>query len=572
MLVPADIIAAKLICQMKLVSLQDLRKLLKRADQDDDASLDIIARLTNEGFLDPRQVKKVRRYIAQFEHVRYEAVFLRRLEKLRSVPKSTMHELIARIEVSAYRRRLGPVMVEQGLLDPEDAAKVERYARKRLAKEDMKVLERYRADGFKGVGRPLVPKDEVSTDIFKVSQLFRSGQTQVSVKRVKLKLQLLADDDDPFGGPAGVDEFMPAESAPNFARGDTQGFDPDDDEDDEPPEHIVSSRYRRPTQVAESDGSNLKERKKIGPYGVIECLGQGGMGAVYLAQSEGAHSMVAVKVMLKHKAAAEDLARFQREASITAMLEHENLLRLIDQGETEDGLRWMAISLYAGKALKDIMKDAGGALSPEDAFHYFEQMLVGLSVVHKMKIIHRDLKPDNFFVLAGADKHLRIMDFGIARLMDDDKPEPERLFRTKAGVVSGSPAYIAPETISGDELDARTDIYSLGVVFYEMLTGRLPLFAETPYDYLREHLIGIPMSLFQGKRDSHFCPEIEKLMASMLAKEKDDRPQSCDEILKILREGGLRDKTIADMHNPPKDDSSETKSRLFNSFFKLLRR
>jgi predicted Ser/Thr protein kinase len=597
MLVPADIIAAKLLGQISSVPTKEIRRTLKEADEAYDSSMDVVARLAEKGLLSASEVKRTRRYVAQFEHVRYEAMFLKKLERVRSVPKFKMYELMAYLEGGSYRRRVGPVLVELGWLSVDQAKTIENQSRKRLLKEDLKVLERYRNEKFKNVSKPLIKQEIVTDEIFRVSLLFHSRDTVTSVNREILKMQIENAEKtfsketpytiDPTAAKRvrkqalediGQDQIQPIVSAAyvdpdplgeSLGEGDAIAEIITEDEI-QIREHIQTARYQslaaRKT-VQEKQVENLAERKEIGAYEVMECLGQGGMGAVYMCRDSNNGSMAAVKVMLAHKAKDSDAKRFHREVHITRLLDHKNTIRLIEQGKTADGLDWMGISLCAGKSLKGILKK-DGPFEAEVAFHIFEQILEGMESVHQKNIVHRDLKPDNVFVQAGKDRRVTIMDFGIARLMDDHLPKKEQAFRTKLGVVSGSPSYIAPETISGDAIDARTDIYSLGIMFYEMLTGKLPLFAETPYDYLREHLIGIPMTIYQGHRNAYWCSEIEQLMASMLAKEKEDRPASCQLVLDILR-GGIRDKTLTQLKDPPKEKQNKS---LINSFFKLLGR
>ena len=142
-------------------------------------------------------------------------------------------------------------------------------------------------------------------------------------------------------------------------------------------------------------------------------------------------------------------------------------------------------------------------------------------------------------------------------------------FRTELSLISGTPAFVAPETINSGLIDARTDIYSLGIMFFYLLTGRHPLHVERSGDYLSEHLVGIPLTLSQAKRDVHWTEELESLLASMLAKRPEDRPSSCQEILDQLQ-GGLRELTLASLHEPPSRPSSSSGRlrRIFNRFFK----
>jgi serine/threonine protein kinase len=588
MLVPADIIAAKLLGQITKIPTVEIRRTLQEADRAPDALMDLIARLAEKTLLRPAQIKQARRFVAMFEHVRYEAMFLNKLQKAKSVSSENMHGLMAKLEGSLHPRRLGPVLVDMGWLTPDQARKVEQQTRNRLLKEDLRVLERYREEKFKGIGKPLIKQAVIDDSIFRVSILFHSQETidLVNAQIEKLKQQPYARAEltpytiDPAAAKATIERRGSTSSKPIvhdiYLDDDPLGESMDDSEDEAFEEaaaqmhkSITTSRFNpKALQAAlQEEDEDLDERTDIGPFEVMECLGQGGMGAVYMCRDSDNGSMAAVKVMLAKKAKAVDVQRFHREAHITGLLDHKNTIRLIDQGKTEDNLDWMAISLCAGKSLKGLLKREGRLLV-DVAFHIFEQILEGLESVHQRGIVHRDLKPENIFVQAGNNQRVTIMDFGIARLMDSDKPKEQQAFRTNAGIVSGSPSYIAPETISGDDIDASTDIYSLGIMFYEMLTGKLPLIANTPYDYLREHLIGIPMTLNQGHSNNYWCRDLEQLLASMLAKEREDRPQSCQVILDAVN-GGIRTKTLEQLKSPPKDAGGKS---LFNNFFKLLGR
>ncbi|MDF1662984.1 MAG: serine/threonine-protein kinase [Planctomycetota bacterium] len=628
MLVPSDIIAAKLIGQMSSIPIKEIRKTLIEADEAPDSSMDLIARLTEKSFLSSAEGSKLRRYVAHFEHVRYEAMYLKRLSKVINVPKNSMFELMAHLESNSYRRRVGPILVELGWVNIEQAQQIESQTRRRLLKEDLKVLERYRGEKFKGVAKPLINQEKVDDRVFRVSVLFHSQETVDQVNKTIEKMraagspnaqQLTPYSVDPaaaklaqkknrrnsrpnFNVPASLGMNAPiAPATPAYTPAPTPSPSPtpvpqssEITANGKPPSSVHEAYAQQDTDIHDDDPiiteeeakmhnnmrtarykalsapsaeSNLEELEEIGPYDVMECLGQGGMGAVYMCRESNNGTMAAVKVMLADRAKASDIKRFRREARITELLDHKNTIGLIDQGKTNEGLDWMAISLCAGKSLKGIIKKDGRMLV-DVAFHIFEQILEGLESVHQKSIVHRDLKPDNIFVQAGNHK-VTIMDFGIARIIDTHLPKEQREFQTKNGVVSGSPSYIAPETISGDDIDARTDIYSLGIMLYEMLTGKLPLYAETPYDYLREHLIGVPMTLYQGCKENYWCSDLEQMIATMLAKEKEDRPASCQIILDALR-GGIRDQAIEQLKNPPK--GGRPSKSLFNNFFKLLGR
>jgi predicted Ser/Thr protein kinase len=547
-------VTGKLTVQLGFAPAALVQNHMHAADREPHSGLDLLARLGASGALSQAQVKRVRRYAAMFDAVRFEAVTLRLVER-RQPPLSSedVGEALANLERDTYRRHLGAVLVDLGFLTEEESVAFAEGARESILREDLKVLARYRAQGFSGVARPMIPVSFIHTGVFKVSGLFRSKRT---VRFMKVALERLEQDSLTE---TAVLEFVPPELA-------TGEFAPQDFEAIDPAEARRLSTARWEVPPAAKPEVGFGERTAIGSYHVVEILGQGGMGAVYLGQEEGMGPMVAVKVMLAEKAKADDVARFIREAKICSLLDHKNVVTLLDQGRTEDGLDYMVIPFFVGKDLKAVLDDPS-PMDPARAFEITEQVLEGLESIHRKGIVHRDLKPENIFVLAGGGE-IKIVDFGIARLLDHEKPAEERLFETKAGVVSGSPAYVAPETITGDPIDARTDIYSLGTMLYVMLTGRLPLFAESALEYLREHLVGVPLTLYQGKKDASWCDEIEQLMASMLAKEPADRPPSCQAILDLLR-GGLRERTLAQLANPPEPDAKKGGS-LFNTFFKML--
>ena len=559
MLSGGDVAAGKLLVQLGLVSVEDVRSHLRAVDQSREQGLDLVASLFDGGRIGVDDLKRVRRYQAMFEHVRLEAVYLRAVEQRQPPLESgAVSTILAKLERDPYRRRLAAVLAELGILDGSEARELERKVRRRIAKEDLRVLERYRSEDFSGVARPLIPVSAVKTDVFKVSNLFRSKATQ---RLVRSALARLAEAELAGGGAVeaatGMRELMP--------RGEVGSEEEDTSEERAALVQLQTGRFR-PIESVATPESDLESRKEIGVYQVVECVGEGGMGAVYMAREEAHGPLVAVKVMLAARAAREDLARFEREIALLARVDHPGVVRLMDQGTTPDGLRFMVMPFYTGKDLAAHL--AKGPLSPARVFKVMEQLLGALEAIHSAGVIHRDLKPENVFVMAGGEDEVRLVDFGIARAMDDHLPAGDRLYRSGTGVISGSPAYVAPETIAGSPGDGRTDIYSLGVMFFALLTGRLPLWGESPYDYLREHMVGVPLTLFQGQRERRWHPELESLIAQMLAKDLEQRPASCAQILARLR-GGLRAAALAELDlGPPEVQASDPNASVFNRFFR----
>src|SRR5271157_1106169 len=226
-------------------------------------------------------------------------------------------------------------------------------------------------------------------------------------------------------------------------------------------------------------------------YRIVRRLGQGGMGAVFLVEQIGVGNRpVALKVLNRKLLDDPDfLLRFQNEAGSTGRIHHANVVTIYESAQADDGTPYIAMEYLEGESLRQALKRRGALPLPEVA-EILQQAARGLNAAHKLGIIHRDIKPDNIFLTHGDEGELiiKVVDFGIAKLR-------EASTNTMTGMVLGTPASISCEQASGmrsEELDARSDIYSLGVVVYEMLTGRVPFHSDTPFGYLRKHVMEEP--------------------------------------------------------------------------------
>lgn len=590
MLTPADIIAAKFLRQLTRIPTETLITVLRETDAASDSSFDFVARLAEHGQLTKRQVRRIRQYVARFEHIRHEAFYLRNLAKAKQVSADQVAELLARIEMDQYRRRLGHVLIDLGLLSDEQAKALEKQTRAKIFREDLKVLHRYRKTDFEGVQRPMFPDKKIDENLFRVPVLFpfRASVDDVEREIVKLKLEESLGDLDvsttgafefaPPNAKVLKEEAQPEPSKEPVAAGsaaptlDSPAHNASDSYPALPEEELKAVRRQIATArfqslAARQPRQSLKDRRILGPYKIVECLGEGGMGAVFMAEDPNSN-LAAVKVTRAQDPNSDDYQRFKREAQIMEQLDHPNLPKLFEINKTHDGLIWMSLTLYTGQSLKALLEQKK-YLAPEEAFEIFEQVLDALNYVHQLGYVHRDVKPENVFIQPGPKKKIALIDFGIARSMAD--PQTSGIFQTRAGIVSGSPAYVAPETVSSDDIDQRTDLYSAGILLFEMLTGALPLRAQTPYDFLREHLVGAPLTLSQARREHNWAPELETLIASLLGKEREQRPYSCALVLKDFREN-VKEQALYAYHNgAPKDPKDVGNSSLFNSFFNLLR-
>jgi serine/threonine protein kinase len=264
-------------------------------------------------------------------------------------------------------------------------------------------------------------------------------------------------------------------------------------------------------------GSILADR-----YHVIRRIGEGGMGQVYLAEHVKMRRKSAVKVL--HQGMVHDpdaISRFNREASNASQIQHPNVAAIYDFGETSEGLIYLAMEFVDGEPLTKII-ERHGALTAARAADIGEQVASALEAAHDMGIIHRDLKPDNIMITRGraGEDVAKVVDFGIAKAMEADDQKV-----TKTGLAIGTPEYMSPEQLGGDVLDSRTDIYSLGLVTFNMLTGKLPFPSVVSREALIMRLTEKPRTLAEIRNDVKWPPELQTVMDKALANHPADRYQ-----------------------------------------------
>ncbi len=295
--------------------------------------------------------------------------------------------------------------------------------------------------------------------------------------------------------------------------------------------------YPDNTKFCAADGATLRAKAAsadlVGQvvadrYHILKKLGEGGMGAVYLGEHVKMGRKSAIKVMMASMANDPDaVARFNREASNAARISHPNVCQIFDFGETSDGLIYLAMEFIEGKSLKDLVEHEG-AIPAVRAANIIRQSADALQAAHDLGIVHRDIKPDNIMIVQGRDGSdvVKVVDFGIARAVGGDEPGQKV---TKTGLVVGTPEYMSPEQLSGDKLDGRSDIYSLGLVFYRMLTGTLPFQADSAQETMIKRLTDDPLPLAEARDDIEFPPKLQLVMNTALARSAAERYQSAAE-------------------------------------------
>ncbi len=263
-------------------------------------------------------------------------------------------------------------------------------------------------------------------------------------------------------------------------------------------------------------------------YIVHDLIGVGGMGAVYRGQQRETHQAVAIKVLWRDLATDPvEVKRFTREARAASLVAHPNSVRVFDFGtDPRSHSLFIIMEFLAGHKLSDVLRHTP-ALDPIRAVHICTQVCKALEETHRHGIVHRDIKPDNIFLqeLAGEHDFAKILDFGLAKFVTGSY---ERNDLTRPGFVVGSPEYMAPEQAAGSAVGPAADIYALGVVMYELLTGRLPFNAHNTADLLRQHILEQPERII-GLPGTEAVPlALEQVVLRCLAKDPEERPATAD--------------------------------------------
>jgi serine/threonine protein kinase len=285
---------------------------------------------------------------------------------------------------------------------------------------------------------------------------------------------------------------------------------------------------------AEAAGDPYLGRVFAGKYRVEALLGEGGMGRVYRATQLSLDKTVCLKVLREEVAKDVDTqARFQREARAASRLNHPNSIQVMDFGKTEHGELYLTMEFVKGRDLQQLLSREY-PLAESRVVHIMGQVLDALEEAHLQHVIHRDLKPENIMVaeMRGDPDFVKVLDFGIAKIQDS----ASQTKLTRAGLVCGTPEYMSPEQARGLELDARSDVYSAGVILYQMVTGSLPFNSDTPVGYVTAHLTDIPEPPI--KRQPSVSKELSDLVLKALSKDRDERPATArmmrDQLLALL--------------------------------------
>lgn len=257
-----------------------------------------------------------------------------------------------------------------------------------------------------------------------------------------------------------------------------------------------------------------------GKYRIMHRIGSGGIGAVYAAEHISLAHRVAIKLLRGAAAAdAAETARLRREAQVQVSIEHPNVIRTLDLDQTPDGSIYVVMELLHGISLAERLRE--GPVPAAQAVYIFVRMCRALEAAHRIGVIHRDLKPGNVFLC--FDGSVKVLDFGMSKLA-----QAESL--TQEGYTLGTPEYMSPEQCIGAPLDPRSDLYALGVLMYETLTGEIPIQSRNRRDLLELHQRAIPVSMCEKRPDLQIPPELDRIVLACLAKRAGQRPTNAHDL------------------------------------------
>ncbi len=309
-----------------------------------------------------------------------------------------------------------------------------------------------------------------------------------------------------------------------------------------PPEYHTCPRDQAPLRHTAELVPGLVLR---GKYEILEKIGQGGMASVYRARHLAFGEVRAIKVVSPLLAGDEEFQkRFRTEAVVTRRLQHPNAVRVDDLDVTEDGRPFIVMEYVEGRSLRDVIRNES-PLPVRRAASLARQVAAALGAAHALGIVHRDIKPDNVLVTRDADggEHAKVLDFGIAKAREGTLAAGAEYTPTQTGMVVGTPQYMSPEQAMGkrgDELDGRADLYSLGVIVWEMVTGRLPFQSDTPMGLILQHLQTPAPVLQQAHPELRLPGALATFLATALAKDRTRRfrdARAMEDALLALAEG-----------------------------------
>jgi hypothetical protein len=510
MLAMKDLMAARLLVEHGLVPRPLVKQVLQDlADRPQPAEL--LTLLSQQQGLSSDRRQQAEAFVARESLLRAEAVYLELLAQKRPLAEDLLSRARERQQQEGYKRRLGELLIQAGALTQPQHDYLLGLAASSLNASERELVAHHRRDGFEA----LLPQaraaagGRVTSGDLRLSKVIGPDEWQTVLSKIEVQDE---DEEQEAGFASPLSQRTTPPPPPLLLS---------------PPPPLTPPKAQgvKPTDLASSG-----EGQRIGGFQVIAKLGEGGNGVVYRVRDIEGDRECALKVA-KSGGGDDVLERFKREILATSFFDHPNVIEIYDAGEFE-GSYYMAMELVEGRELRDVLNQ-DGRLVPARALAITKQILAGLGAVHRANIVHRDLKPENILITQkdGQD-FVKLMDFGIARIQGQEFQE--KIFTTMQGKISGSPKYMAPEVISEPEFDQRADLYSLGIVLFEMLTGVVPFEAPTAMKFLQEHLYRAPKTLAETVTELEKPESLQRLVSRLLEKKPAARFQQCSEVIAFI--------------------------------------
>lgn len=484
-----DLIAARIVDQerpeLRTRLLGLLRELHAQPAGRGEGFRTLLGELLREGSLTREQAEWVHDAGERHKHARALGLYLEVLARETDVAREVLEGLVEGLGQSADCPRLSELLIKAGSLDAEQAAALQFQARRVFDRDSSAQIaaftDRRQAESAQtlvgGEGQEKIPSGVYREELVLPS----SEEMTQAVDRASLDLDLAPPR---FPIPSWVDTCEP----------------------------LVGRR--------------------IGGFRILGLIGQGAMAKVYLADHPDHELPIALK-LLPPRASAERRARFKREILANGFFSHENVIDVYDAGIADEGHHYLAMEFFDGTDLEKVL-ETEGSISLRQSLSLIRQLLQALVVAHQAGIVHRDIKPGNIMV-SGAGHEAKLTDFGIA-LIQELGDFKDKVFESDEGGITGTPEYLSPEQAFRDPVDAPSDLYSIGMVLYRCLAGRLPFEAESIPSWVNAHIAETPTPLDQAAPQGQWPPMLLRLFERLFTKDPKKRIQSASEVLAEIDE------------------------------------
>lgn len=509
----ADLLAGRSLIASGLLGRGEIIKRLAAHDLVPSQRAQFVSNLVKERILSASQGRKIFQIIQRHKRSLAQAVYLEHLRCMKAIDKGALRRAFDEYERDPGGDSLNKILFGEGLVNESEHRRLCGLALEAIERKQIRLIRRFRKS---------LKHHSSRTEVIEADVENRQGGLNISNKQTwvpvdsaaaqNIEIPLAYEPEPEALREANSTTVVRASVAAEIARA---------------PETDRGPRFQIPSWI--QPAGDLEGETLCG-YRILGKIGEGGMGVVYYAEHDNFDEPLALKLLPPEKVHDEDaLGRFHREILAMSFFDHENVVAIKDAGPAPDGTFFLAMEFVDGCELMTLLEDQD-VIPPRQVLPIFRDVLLGLGAAHDSGILHRDLKPENILV-SYRDDVAKLMDFGIARIMDCST-FGDKIYRSMAGTVTGTPEYLSPEQAADFPVDQRSDLYSFGVLMYLCLSGDFPIEAEDPQDFIHAHMTQRPRLLHSHNPDVPF--KLSKIVMRLLEKEPDDRFQTCQELIAAL--------------------------------------